>query len=119
MLHKKIHLLLLFLLGLFCGRLGENNVAGTTTETQTGTQAAIEGLIVYSDSAPVVGANVILHDQQTVAIIKLGKRTAARSAPDRLRPISTDSSDLILSTRDSIWSRSTTMTPSEGCSKPM
>ncbi len=61
---------------LFCSR-GGKDLTGTTIETQTGTQAAIEGIIVYNDSTPVYGAKVILHDQNLVKIITLGKKSAA------------------------------------------
>ena len=76
MLNRKTTILTLAVLALFCSR-GGKDIAGTTTETQTGTQAAIEGLIVYGDSiTPVYDAAVILHDQSMVSIITLGKRTA-------------------------------------------
>jgi PKD repeat protein len=61
---------------MFCS--GGDKLAGTSNETQTGKPAAMVGLIVYSDSAPVNGANVILHDQNAVKeiVMPLGKRAA-------------------------------------------
>jgi hypothetical protein len=65
----------LVLLTLLCSR-GGKDIAGTTTETQSGTSAAIEGLIIYGDSMPVHDAAVILHDQSLLKIITLSKREA-------------------------------------------
>ena len=70
---NRIFILIVVSLMFFCSKAGKD-IAGTTTETTTG--AAIEGLIVYSDSAPVVGASVILHDQRLVKLISLSKRSA-------------------------------------------
>jgi hypothetical protein len=69
------NLFLFALLILFCSK-GGHDLAGTTTETDSGTKAAIEGLIIYSDSSPVHGADVILHDQSLINIIMLGKKMA-------------------------------------------
>lgn len=67
--------LLLFLL--HCSKSGD--IAGTSTETQTGRPvAAIVGLIAYDTSFTrlVNGADVDLHDQRLVKIITLGKSLA-------------------------------------------
>lgn len=65
---------LFLLLAIFCSNSGD--VAGTTTETQTGKPAAIEGLIMYDTSfnSPVNDADVVLHDQSTIMIMALAKR---------------------------------------------
>jgi hypothetical protein len=76
---KNIFWFIFALIFLFCSRMS-NDLAGTTTETESGTKAAIEGLIVYSDSSPVNGAEVILHDQQHIKIIELRKTLAGISS---------------------------------------
>jgi hypothetical protein len=72
---KKVFFLsfLLFFLSCSCS----NNVAGTGSETDTG--CAVAGLIQYSDSLPVVHADVILHDQRFIKRITLSKRLAGTS----------------------------------------
>jgi hypothetical protein len=58
---------------------GNNKIAGTSNETQTGKPtAAIQGLIVYSNNVPVNGAEVVLHDQNTIKkiVMPLKKQTA-------------------------------------------
>ncbi len=61
---------------LFCS--GGVKLAGTSNETQTGKPCAMVGLIVYSDSTPVNGAAVILHDTNDVQkiVMPLSKRAA-------------------------------------------
>jgi hypothetical protein len=77
--NRKFFWFIFALIFLYCSRLS-NDLAGTTTETESGTKAAIEGLIVYSDSSPVHGAEVILHDQQHIKIIELRKTLAGISS---------------------------------------
>jgi hypothetical protein len=60
---------------LLCSR-SNDNVAGTTTETDSGTSARIVGLIVYADTTPVSAADVILHDQGIVKLFVLTKQAA-------------------------------------------
>lgn len=66
------------LVSLFCIFLScscNNNLAGTTSETDTG--CTVAGLIVYSDSTPTVNSDVTLHDQQLIKRIVLSKHAAA------------------------------------------
>jgi len=79
MADKKIYLVFLAVLFLLCSNRGLE-LSGTTTETESGKEAAIEGLIVYSDSSPVKGADVVLHDQSLVKIITLEKKLAGISS---------------------------------------
>jgi hypothetical protein len=64
----------LSLLSFFLSCSCSNNIAGTGSETDTG--CAVAGLIQFSDSTPVSGADVILHDQSQLARITLSKRLA-------------------------------------------
>jgi hypothetical protein len=64
----------LSLLSFFLSCSCSNNIAGTGSETDTG--CAIAGLIQFSDSIPVSGADVILHDQSQLTKITLPKRLA-------------------------------------------
>jgi hypothetical protein len=68
-------LIIFFSFIIFCS--GGDRLSGTSNETQTGKPAALVGLIVYSDSARVNGADVILHDQNAVKkiVLPLGKRS--------------------------------------------
>ena len=72
---KNILLLLSVLMLLTCSKT--SNVAGTIDETGTGKPcAAVMGLVVYSDSSPVVGAAVNLYNQNSVQkiVVPLKKR---------------------------------------------
>lgn len=63
--------LLSFFLSCSCSN---NNIAGVGSETDTG--CAVAGLIQFSDSVPICGADVILHDQSQLTKITLSKRLA-------------------------------------------
>jgi hypothetical protein len=66
----------LLVTGLYCGLGPDSRVAGTETDT-----GEIVGIVVYSDSTPVQGADVIMRDQSKLKFIiaqKLGKNSAAR-----------------------------------------
>jgi hypothetical protein len=72
---KKV--IFLSLLSFFLSCSCSNNVAGTGSETDTG--CAVAGLMQYSDSLPVVHADVILHDQRLIKRITLNKKLAGAS----------------------------------------
>jgi hypothetical protein len=68
---NKAYLLWLLAFLLFCS-CSTNNVAGTGSETDTG--CSVAGLIQYTDSTPVIHADVILHDLRSIKRITLSKQ---------------------------------------------
>jgi hypothetical protein len=73
---KKAYFLSLLSFFLSCS-CSNNGIAGTGSETDTG--CAVAGLIQYSDSLPVVHADVTLHDQRLIKRITLSKQLAGAS----------------------------------------
>jgi hypothetical protein len=62
-----------------------NNVAGTTIETDTGTSCKVVGLMEYANGNPVMGAGVNLIDQAAVRKIVIGSaKTIALDAVNEL-----------------------------------
>jgi len=58
-----------------------NNIAGTSVETDTGTSCKVVGIMEYANGDPVMGAGVNLIDQANVKIIVIGtakKRALAK-----------------------------------------
>jgi hypothetical protein len=73
---KKFLLLFLIIpMVMFCGNTGDD-ITGGSSETSTGKQAfaAIEGLIVFANNTPVVGAGVKLRNQADVRKIVIAAK---------------------------------------------